>query len=157
MKTQFDIKFIEDYRTATTVTFIDQTLYNPDTPIKTPILKVVIPYFNKFVELDYKPNQVNFVNSYVLNLGSTNDCLPDGQWKFELSICPNDKLKQEFTYYNISNAMRKIADLLCEDSSDEMLDKMLKFKEQLQTVQLLVDVNRANHLYTFIWKELNRC
>jgi hypothetical protein len=153
VKTEFDIKFIEDFKDCKTITFIDQTIYNPNIPVTTPVLRVTLPHFNKYVDLDYIPSKVNFVNTKVLGLNV--GCLNDGIWTFELSICPNDKLKKSFKYFNICNAMSLISTELCSDSSEENLLRLKDIKDQLQLVQLMCDEKKAYAMYDMLIKKIH--
>jgi hypothetical protein len=113
--TEFNIKFIPNECECRTITFIDETIYTVES-IQSPILKVTLP-FNKYVLLEYKPNFINKIDAYTLSLVFTGKIpdLMEGMYKFELSVCPNDIVKKEFSYLFICPLLKRIGALLSKD------------------------------------------
>lgn len=136
MITNFKINFIEDYRNCDNITFVDVTDYNLDVPIKTPVVSIIVPNFTTLLESSYVPMSTNTVS--VGKYG-------DGLYKFKLSICPNDKLYKEFSYYNICTAISRIKGNICSDSSIENIEKQMEFYNQLLAAKILGEsCNKSN-------------
>lgn len=96
------------------IVLTDMSQYNPDVPITDAQINITIPNFNKFVTISYNPKNVTIVNSIMLKLSDTIDCLPSGLYEFRFSVCPNDKLFKVQYFLNICTELKRIADIACD-------------------------------------------
>lgn len=120
MRTQLDLIISSD---DTHLVLNDASLYNKDVPVTSPIYRVTIPNFNMYVDLEYIPSTVLNVNSNLLLLTNSPNLdglcpLPDGIYKIRQSVCPNDVIFRDYSYFKGDTLFRKISDFVCCNSND---------------------------------------
>lgn len=149
MKTEFKINFIEDYRNCNLITFVDLTEYNNITTIKTPVVSIKVPNFDQIVEAVYTPKYLNTIDI---------KCHGDGLYIVELSICPNDRLKKSFKFYQICGAVSKIKAILCSDNKEPLM----KIYSSLLAAKMMAESDdvegekKADIIYRDAIKQINR-
>lgn len=163
MKTQLKTKVVvlDDLY----LTFLDFSKYNADIPVTNGIYRVVIPNFNKYVDIPYTPGNVLNVNSNLLKLTDTIDLdglcpVPGGLYEITQSICPNDKIFNKFWFFNTEPALTKLASIACSETDGSKLDRLYLLKTRLDEVKILAEtcckLQEANTLYNVTFKELSR-
>lgn len=129
-----------------TISIVDTSIYNNEIPVTDSIFRITLPNSTKYVDVVYVPSSVTHINSNTLKFTNTLDfenliCLPDGVYHIRQSICPNDKLYNEYMYLNVCNLYNKIVDcacsLVCEDPK---LIKLAQLKMDLSIAQDLVNI-----------------
>ena len=108
-KTEFNIAFIDNNQMCDQIAFVDLSIYNPDIEVKTPIITITYPDFNKSVKLSYTPRSTNVISTMCL----------DGLYTVELSVCPNDKLKKVFYYFQLCSWNKWLSEELCKYSGNK--------------------------------------
>ena len=108
-KTEFNIAFIENNQLCSQIAFTDLSNYNPDVEVNTPIVKILYPDFQSSISLEYTPRSTNIIET---------PCL-DGLYTLELSVCPNDKLKKTFYYFQLCNWYKTLAVELGKNSGNK--------------------------------------
>lgn len=125
------------------ITLMDTSQYNTDVPVTSPMYRVYMYNFDRYVDLSYVPGSVLHVNTNLLKLTNTLDFemlgdIPSGLYKIVQSVCPNDKLFIEKYLFNTAPALDCLADLVVENKCDDRkLSKLYKIKEILDLVQFL--------------------
>ena len=125
------------------ITLMDTSQYNTDVPVTSPMYRVYMYNFDRYVDLSYVPGSVLHVNTNLLKLTNTLDFemlgdIPSGLYKIVQSVCPNDKLFTEKYLFNTAPALDCLADLVVENKCDDRkLSKLYKIKEILDLVQFL--------------------
>ncbi len=133
-----DVKFL---------TLIDTSYYNKDVPVTDSIFRITLPNFNKYVDVDYPANGVLNVNSNLLRLTNTSNPenlteLPSGLYKIRQSICPNDKIFKEKTFFNIQPDLMKLASIVCAASKscdNDKLKELFILKSRLDEAKILAE------------------
>lgn len=145
---------------------VDVSIYNPDLEVTNAKYKIILPNFDKFVEVPYTPNTVTVINTNLLLLSVKElGCIPDGLYQIEQSICPNDKLYKWFNYYHICTALTNLGKLLCSCIENKAKVKRIwELRMELTDVQQLAacgQIEKANTLYKIISSkielELKQC
>lgn len=138
---------------------VDTSIYNPDLEITNPIYRIVLPNFDKYVEIPYSPNTVTVINSNLLKLTTEPGCIPDGLYTITQSICPNDKLYKEFNYFHICTALTNLGNVLCACIKDkEKVEKVWELRMGLEDVKQLAqcgEIAKAKILYNVISERIS--
>ncbi len=148
------------------LTITDFSIYNTDIPVTSSIYRITIPNFNKYVDVSYTPGTAININSNLLNLTTTRTvgglaCLPSGLWTINQSVCPNDKLFNEYYFFNISPDLVELATAVCCNKEDEdILEKLWDIKMNFELAKTLAeecgDTKKAIALYNQAAKQLAR-
>lgn len=125
------------------ITLMDTSQYNTDIPVTSPMYRIYMYNFDRYVDLSFTPGSVLHVNTNLLKLTNTTDHeslgnIPSGLYKIVQSVCPNDKLFIEKYLFNTVPALDCLADLVIANKCDDRkLSKLHKIKEILDLVQFL--------------------
>ena len=160
MRTELSFKFIEDYRDCTSLAIADTSTYNTDVTTTCPIVEINVPNFTSWLRQEYTPNTTFLVTAQSLTLSTTSTSLPGGWYKFRMSVNPNDLLYVQYNYLNICCDMASLTSILCYDSCDEMIEKVMKIEKKLKAAKLLVegcnDTFKGVALYNMAVAEINK-
>lgn len=103
----------------------DTSIYNSDVEVENPNLKITPPNFSTSYLVEYPVSSLIVFNSNALNWTNTGIyesllILPDGLWKVEQSIHPNDCVTKTHYHFRIVNLKTQILCYVSEqlDSSD---------------------------------------
>ena len=126
-----------------TITIVDKSEYMDAFP-ESPMLEVLPPGHTKWVNLPFKPRDINTITTGQLNLTCGEiTTLPDGVYRFTLSVCPNDSvflckanLRTTLIEYMMQNFILKVVDSCDEDA------KIIKKK--LIDIDCLLSAGKAN-------------
>lgn len=146
-----------------TLGIIDSSYYNPSMTITGQTLQVIVPGYNKPVELSYTQSGVTILNSN--NLGVTNvvdeddyQQLPDGAYTIKITICPYDQFWAEKTFYRTcqleckySKAILSLDMNSCTDcfdvSKSENLDTIRRYIQGVKANANDCNIKKATELY----------
>ena len=140
--------------------FWDTSVYNKDISITNSIYRISPPNFSTQYQVDYIPNQLLVLTPDLFGFQS----FPDGAWKVEQSICPNETMCNTVYYYKVSDLKTKLLktanDLLnCNTSS--AADSILRSINRLEIVKYLLefckDISKANIIYNEINESNTDC
>jgi hypothetical protein len=93
------------YDTPSSVVVLDISSYNTDVTVTEAMLEVTPPNFVTCTAIDYIPGSI--INITNLSLGwPICDVLPDGVWKFKMSVCPNDKVFKAENHLRTTNVRK---------------------------------------------------
>ena len=147
------------------LTIYDFSQYNTDIPTTNSVYRITIPNFNKYVDLSYVPNTTLNVGANLLQLSNVWDpallpVLPSGLYTINQSVCPNDKLVNEYVFFNIAVELKRIALAVCEFSDNkEKLAKLFDLKNQFELAKMLAEdccrSKEATTLFNLALKALN--
>lgn len=156
---------------------IDTSVYNPDSPVKCPILSVTLPGFNysvQFNEADIAPGfSLNLtacdLEVQTLNCGSQFDSLPDGIYVIRYSVSPNEHVYVEYNHLRRTKALNKYQSVLCDldvaacapDSETEnKLKELNLIRMYLDTAKAAVEIchepKRGMEIYKYAMKLLDK-
>ena len=160
MRTSLSFKFVEDYRDCTSLTIIDTSVYNTDMPVTCPIIEVQVPNFSSWLRQEYTPSTAIQMTTISLTLSTTLNSLPGGWYKFRMSVNPNAEVYVTYNYLNICCDMASLTNLLCQDSCDASIDKIMAIEKKLKAAKLLVegcnDTYRGIALYNMAVAEIDK-
>lgn len=148
---------LEQHCDCDIITFLDTSKYIDAVGIiiENPMLQIFPPNWDKYFSIKYNTNAVTLIRPEHIN----HNTLPSGVYHFIQSICPNDKLKNEFCYLNICKELNRISKLACEYlEDDESLEKLFEIKMSLEVAQDLVgygEVHKGTNLYNTAVKMLS--
>lgn len=138
---------------------VDTSIYNEDLEVTNPLYRIILPNFNKYVDIPYSPNTVTVINSNLLKLTTEPGCIPDGLYQITQSICPNEKIYKEFNYYHTCTAMTNLGQVLCACIEDkEKVKKLWELRMGLEDVKVLAQcgqIQKANILYRVISERIS--
>lgn len=91
----------------------DTSNYNPDITVSNPLLKITPPNFSTQYVIEYPKLSLISFNSNALGWTDVQDwnklvILPDGLWKIQQSIDPNDCIYRDYNHFRIVNLKKKI-------------------------------------------------
>jgi len=154
MKTILDFKAVQTDSKA--ILLLDASVYNPLLPIKNGQYRVIVPNFNKYVDIPFEPGQIVAVNSSVLNItpGIINP-LPAGPYHIRQSIAPNDKLYLEHVHFNIYPALELIAKNISEDNEDDVTDLYVQLLIAKDVAEMC-DPDQGTSIYNEVTKQLDK-
>lgn len=139
------------------ISFLDTSKYL-DIEVTNPMLQIAPPNWSKYYNISYNMNAITLIRPEHIN----HQTLPSGVYHFIQSVCPNDKVKEEFCYLQICNELKCIAELACfyMDNEDykKNLVKLYDLELQLKMAQSLVnkgEVKKGTELYNIGVKKLN--
>lgn len=139
------------------ITFLDQSLYNPDLPILNPLLEIKLPNGLGEICTTYVPRNLIHITSDILTLTGTPMPIMSGVYTFRFSIAPNADLYHEFKLFMMCEEQRKIEQLLCMGIE---LEDIYELKMQLWAAKQLVEScckeREGILLYNQIVKQLNK-
>lgn len=146
MKTIFNVAFIDNFYNTSScniIAFNDLSTYNNDLVTDSPLLTILYPDFKIPVVLSYTPSTINTIQ---VPTG-------DGLYTIELSICPNNTLKQTFYYFQICQTMNALKTIICKNTGDK--DKVLKFMDifkYLTAIQMIASTDplKANIMFAYV-------
>lgn len=147
-KTTFSIEFINNIDNCSQISFTDLSSYNPDVEIQTPIIKILYPDFQIAESLIYTPRSINIIQ---VPTG-------DGLYTLELSVCPNNKIKKVFYYFQLCQAMNTIKTQLCKYSGNlEKVNKIMDIYKYALATQMvaITEPEKAKVMYKYIQSQLN--
>ncbi len=132
---------------------VDTSIYNPDVPVKCPILEVTLPGFTRPIQFGEDQIQPGFIlNLTACDLGTQIDgCgtsfynLQDGIYVLKYSVSPNDLVFVEYNHLRIAKALTMYSKILCEldlgaCDPDAELSKKLR---ELHTIRMYLDAAKA--------------
>lgn len=136
MQNYLDYDIFDADMNLRTIVIIDKSTYLEKYP-ESPMLEVLPPGHTKWVSLPFKTRDTNTITSSQLNLTCGEvDTLPDGVYRFRLSVCPNDKvflcknyLRTTILDYGIQDLILKIIGDCCPESK--------KLKKALVEIDIL--------------------
>jgi hypothetical protein len=131
--------------------FLDKSEYLVDA--KNPILNITPPNFTDYISLEYNMNAITILKAE--NIGF--ETFSSGIYKFEHSVCPNDKVKRSFCYLNICEEIACINRLKCEEDDEKILEELVNLYFEFQIAQdsvNLCSVNQALCTYNIAKKKL---
>ena len=123
----------------------DFSQYNTDIPTTNAVYRVVIPNFNKYVDIAYTPGTVMNIGANLLKLSAVYDpellpVIPSGLYKITQSICPNDQLFKTYVFFNISPELHRLAKLVCQFNNDTAkLAQIFDLKMQFELSKILAE------------------
>lgn len=127
------------------LTFTDLSVYNTDIEVTNPILRIVIPNFNRYVDISYTPSTVMNINSNLLYLSAVNTVdqlldLPSGLYTITQSICPNDKVYYTYHFLNITPELHAIAQSVCCHSNyPRVIEELWQIKCNFEVAKILAE------------------
>lgn len=165
-----DFDIFDNDMNLCTIMVIDKSEYIDKYP-ETPVLEVLPPGHTKWVSLPFKTRDINTITSTQLNLTcGTISSLPDGVYRFSLSVCPNDKVFLCKNYLRTTCMDYKIQDLILKviDKCDPESENL---KKTLNDIDCLIsgakanvaigNINKGTETYqkaeTIIANTLNKC
>jgi len=91
----------------------DTSVYNNDLEVDNPIIEITPPNYSTIYKVIYPTLSLIPINSNTFGWTDTSDyeklsTLPDGLWKFNQSISPNDCLNKDYFHFRIVNLKKKI-------------------------------------------------
>jgi hypothetical protein len=127
------------------ISVVDASYYNPELPVSNPVLEVVGPNVNSYLNTAYTPNTVFNVNT--VNLFNTfhPECLADGIYTIRMSVDPNNFLFKSKTHLRVHNLKAEIyrqAQIELERCNEEAAHKILL---QLLDVDIAVNYVACNN------------
>lgn len=131
----------------------DTSIY-ADMPITCGVLQIQAPGFNVIQQFDVVPNFSLVVNACSLGI-QTEDCgtnpgnLPDGIYKLQYSVSPNDKVFVEYAHLRTTATMNKYYNLLCdlELAACEPEAVIKDQLEKLREIRSFIDAAKAKAEY----------
>lgn len=136
------------------ISFLDTSEYVEGVEITNPMMQIFPPNWDTYFSLEYNTNSITVFKPEHIGHGS----FPSGVYHFKQSICPNDKVLNEFCYLNICCERNEIAELYC-GASDETVEDLVDYSIKLDIAQKLVakgKVKEGSELYNIIRKKLNK-
>jgi len=150
MKSTLNGLIISDYKQDNSLVFIDMSVYNPILPIDEATLTITTPYSINPIPIFYNVKGNTIITTITLERDTTMSQIPCGLYKFKQSICPHDKLYNEFWYVHVGGAKQKVAKLYCKnkikeaielDSKLNALEALTYCKDESKILALLEDID----------------
>lgn len=135
------------------IPFLDTSDYLPN--VKNPILKIFPPNWDNYINIPYNLNAITLIKPKLIR----HNFLPGGVYHITQSVCPNDKSFKEYCYLHICLDMECLKEIVCEDQSEETLEKVFTLKMQLEAAQDLVascDVEKGTELYNTTVEQIKK-
>jgi hypothetical protein len=119
----------------------DTSLYDPDIPVKCPLLQITSPGFNQPVNIEVLPNFNLVLNACTLGVqvhdcGQTSQVLSDGIYVIRYSVSPNDKVFVEYTHLRTTQFVNKYNQMLCK-LEISACEPSAEIKEKLKELRLI--------------------
>lgn len=151
-----DFDILDNDMNPRTIIVFDKSTYMDKYP-ETPKLDVLPPGHAKWVSLPFKTNDVNVITSSQLNLTCGEiTTLPDGIYRFNLSVCPNDKvflckdhLRTVLLEYSIHDLVLRVMNN-CDPESEKLKKKLIDIDCLLRGAKANVaigNLSKGNELY----------
>ena len=145
-------KILSDFKSDTSLVFVDFSIYNKQIAIQEPTLTIFTPYSTMPVSVPY----ITIGNTILttLNFKDTEiSQIPCGLYKIKQSICPHDKLFNEFWYVHTSVSQKEIAEAYCNGDIKTAKELDLKIKT-LEALSYCKDNNSEKRILSIL-KTLN--
>lgn len=147
-KTTFNIEFIDNVDNCCQIAFYDLSSYNPDIEVTTPMIKLLYPDYQLAETLTYTPRSINTIQ---VPTG-------DGLYTLELSVCPNNKVKKVFYYFQLCQVYNSIKTQLCKYSGNlEKINKIMDIYKYALATQIIAttEPEKAKVMYKYLKSQLN--
>lgn len=160
---------------------VDTSVYNPDIPVKCPVLWVTVPGFNYSVQFTESTTPVAASPGFILNLTAcdlelqSSNCgtffndLPDGIYAIKYAVSPVEYVYVEYNHLRITKALAKYQAILCDldiaacdppTSVKEKLNKLRLIRMYLDAAKAQVEychhANKGMELYNYAVKLLDK-
>lgn len=148
------------------ITDTSDYVFNSLMPIELPKLFVLTPGQTKYIEVDFKINNINVLNVFNLKIipkdlhTADSYSLPDGLYMIRYAICPYDKIYKEVPYFHTCELecklnKERIKNIVCCDTVD--LSKLEQLLEGIKSSTEVGNVEGAKMLYNCLAEKLNKC
>lgn len=150
MKSSLNGLILSDYKQDNSLVFIDMSIYNTLLPIDEPTLTITTPYSISPIPIFYNTKGNTVITTITLQRDTTISQIPCGLYKFKQTICPHDKLFNEFWYVHVGATKQKVATLYCKnkikeaielDSKLNALEAFTYCKDEKKILALLEDID----------------
>lgn len=156
---------------------VDTSIYNPDVPVKCPLLEITLPGFAYSVQLQEPFIEPGFILNLTAcdlevqknNCGTTFDSLPDGIYVIKYSVSPNEYVFVEYNHLRITKALTHYKNLLCEldlaacepdAKKSKQMESLNKIRMYLEAAKAKVEIchepNKGMELYKYAVKLLGK-
>ncbi len=153
MKHQLSLE-VPDTNNVKILRVFDTSSYAEDIVVKCGILQITTPGFKVSVQIETQPYYNLVLNACTLGIyngGCSEDTpiLPDGIYRIQYSVSPNDKVYVEYNHLRVTNTLNRYFNELCnlEMAACEPSSDVKSNLKELRLIKSLIDAAKVKVEY----------
>jgi hypothetical protein len=158
MAHQLKLQIEDVFQDTRYIRVVDWSVYDKRLEIKNRVVKVEIPGQDNFKLIKLPTNESFAYTSKSLKISTQLEDLPDGLWKFTISVCPNEKVFSIQYHFRSAALEARLMAYVCKSISScvepevsaLLLECILKMKALKANSIDAYNVQKAYDLYTEI-------